>query len=193
MRQWLVWVLSWAFLYSECCARATGRRAFLAPGLWSLSPVSTKTSARWISPIRDQDSTVSSGWKGSRHGLIPLSARMEHEEPFAGSDSLLDKRSMFSDTALELTLEDMAAREADFERYKNSSLSHFRNIGAVVASVITVGALYGALSMLRGMLNQQHANVGIHGAPHMCLQLRADRYGSLAPHSDVGTGDGGHG
>ncbi|CDR94088.1 hypothetical protein BBBOND_0103980 [Babesia bigemina] len=180
MRQWLGWVLSWAFLYSECSARAAGRRAFLAPALWSPYPVLPKTSTAWGSSARDQDSTVSSGWKGSRRGLTTLCARMKHEEPFAGSDSLLDKRSMFSNTALELTLEDMAAREADFERYKNSSLSHFRNIGAVVASVLTVGALYGALSMLRGMLNQQHAN------------LRADRYGSLTPHSDVHTGDGGH-
>lgn len=70
-------------------------------------------------------------------------------------------RQLFSDNALELTMEDMAARELDFEEYKNRSMGHLRKFAIFAASVVTVGLVYTCMNLLKGALNQQHEKVSM--------------------------------
>ncbi|GIX63725.1 LysM peptidoglycan-binding domain-containing protein [Babesia caballi] len=68
-------------------------------------------------------------------------------------------RALFSDRALELTFEDMAAREADFHRYKSRSLDRLRTKGVYIASLIVFGVLCCGLVLLRDVMNNMHAKV----------------------------------
>ncbi|GFE54904.1 hypothetical protein BaOVIS_023080 [Babesia ovis] len=99
----------------------------------------------------------------------------DNKEPFAGCSELLHNSSIWSDNALDLSFEDMAAREVDIHNYESRSLGQVRRLGAVVASALIVGAIYGTLTIIRSFLNQQQA------------KLRADRYGSSGVYSETST------
>ncbi|KAK1939596.1 hypothetical protein X943_001390 [Babesia divergens] len=177
-------VILWATLFTgmSCAAHSVDRQAFLAPSTVPVtchrifSPTSSVTfGASRVLPLSPSN--------GTSHQVLTLYAKKgktdKPREPFAGSDDIMNKgyiscSSLFSDNTLELTMEDMAAREVDFEHYKSRSVSHLRKVGIVAASVVTVGLLYTAMNALKAMMNQQHE------------KLSSNRYDGASAPSDGG-------
>ncbi|KAG6440120.1 putative integral membrane protein [Babesia bovis T2Bo] len=111
--------------------------------------------------------------KNGRRHVNSLRCASTNDEPFAGSMELLDNSDLWSDSALDLSFQDMAAREVDLHSYQYQSGNTFRRIGAVAASVLIVGVGYGTLSLIRAYFNQQQA------------KLRAERYSSSGVGQDL--------
>ncbi|KAK2195534.1 hypothetical protein BdWA1_003210 [Babesia duncani] len=151
-------IFSSYFKYTECL----DKRAFVISSPLVIPCIRNST----VQYPRDENKvyTYHKGFKD--HHLKSSNALQAHKtsenrEPkkFAGFDDVFNSKFLFSKSTMELPLEDLAAREADYVQYESKSNTRWRQFITVAASAVAVGILYKALSLIKVALEKQYQEV----------------------------------